>query len=93
MKHAMTFVGAVIAALVFAATGGYILWQFHSTFGLVGGGGFIALGVAIALPIQLKEGATALKENVVLVVPVVVDALKGGGRRTDPKDDGKSGDV
>jgi hypothetical protein len=88
MKRALAFIAGIIAALVVAATGGYILWQFHSTPGLIGGAGLILLGVGIALPIQLREGAAVLKANVVLVVPVIVDALKGGSRKTDPPADG-----
>jgi O-antigen ligase len=87
MKRALTFVASILAALIIAGTGGYVLWQFHSTPGLIGGVGLVLLGVGIALPIQLREGAATLKANVVLVVPVIVDALKGGGRRTDPPAD------
>jgi hypothetical protein len=90
MKHALAFVAAVIAALVCAITGAYILRHFPTTFGLVGGAGLILLGVGIALPIQLGQGAAALKTNVVLVVPVIVDALKGGSRKTDPPADGEA---
>jgi Kef-type K+ transport system membrane component KefB len=84
MKRLFTIVGAVIAAVICAAAGAYILWQFHTTPGLVGGAALVLLGVAIALPVPLHEGAMKLKENVVLVVPVIVDALKGGSRKTDP---------
>lgn len=85
MKHALTFLGAIVAAFIVAGTGGYILWQFHSTPGLIGGAALVLLGVGIALPVQLSEGATTLKTNVVLVVPVIANALKGGRREDDPK--------
>jgi hypothetical protein len=84
LKHALAFVGMLIAALVCALAGAYILWQFKTTYGLIGGAGFILLSLGIALPIQLGKGAAAVKTNVVLVVPVVYDALTGGGRKTDP---------
>ncbi len=87
MKHALTFLGAIIAALICAATGGYILWQFHTTAGLVGGAGLVLLGVGIALPVQLQEGVVVLKSNATLIIPVVVGAIKGGERKTDPPPD------
>lgn len=88
MRHALAVLGAIVAALVCAVTGAYVLWQFHSTTGLVVGVGLILLGVGIALPIPLHSGIVAIKENSVLIVPVIVDALKGGDRRTDPPKDG-----
>jgi hypothetical protein len=87
VKHLLAILGAVIASLVCAVTGAYVLWQFHSTGGLIGGVSLILLAVAIALPIPLHDGAARLKENVVLVVPTILDALKGGSRKTDPPAD------
>jgi hypothetical protein len=52
--------------------------------GLLGGGFLVLLAVAIALPVPLHAGVAALKENMVVIVPVVVDAMKGGNRKTDP---------
>jgi hypothetical protein len=87
MTRVLTILGAVVAALVCAATGGYVLWQFHTTAGLVGGGFLVLLAVAIALPVPFHAGVAALRENAVLIVPVVVDAMKGGARKTDPPAD------
>lgn len=87
MRRAFTILGAVLAALVCALTGAYVLWQFHTNWGLIGGILLELLAVAIALPVPLHAGAVSLKENVVLVLPVLVDALKGGSRRTDPPPD------
>jgi hypothetical protein len=87
MKQLLTILGAVLAALICAATGGYILWQFHSTAGLVGGGSLVLLGLAIALPVPFHAGVAALKENAVILVPVIVGAMKGGQRKTDPPAD------
>jgi hypothetical protein len=90
MKRALTFLAAVLAALIVAGTGGFILYTFHTTAGLIGGAGLVLLGVGIALPVQLQQGAAELKANVVLVVPVIVDALKGGQRKSDPPADGEA---
>lgn len=87
MKHALAVASAILAALVCAATGAYVLWQFHTTTGLIIGVLLILLAVGIALPIPLHSGMVAIKENSVLIVPVVLDALKGGDRHTDPPKD------
>jgi hypothetical protein len=84
MRHFITFIGSIIAAIICAGTGGYVLWQFHTTTGLATGVMLVLLGVCIALPIQLKEGVSVLKSNAIIIIPVVVDALKGGSRKTDP---------
>lgn len=83
-------IAAVLAALICAVLGGYILWQFHTTGGLIGGVLLILLSVAIALPTPFHQGVVALKENLVLIVPVVSGALKGGDRKTDPPADDTS---
>lgn len=88
MTRLFAILGAVLAALVCAATGAYVLWQFHTTAGLVGGLLGVLLGVAIALPVPFHAGVAALKEDAVLIVPVIVDAVKGGERHTDPRKDG-----
>lgn len=77
MKSVLAVFSAVLAALICAATGAYILWQFHTTFGLVGGVGLVLLSVAIALPTQLKRGSAELKDSVVVVVEQAEHALKG----------------
>lgn len=87
MKHALTFIGAILTMLILSATGGYVLWQFHSTAGLIGGVALILFGLAIAAPMQFGAGASVLRKNVVLVVPVIVDSLKGGKRKSDPPHD------
>jgi hypothetical protein len=79
--------GAIVTALICAGTGAYILREFHTTAGLLGGGFLVLLAVAIALPVPLHAGVAALKENMVVIVPVVVDAMKGGARKTDPPAD------
>ncbi|MCU1381986.1 MAG: hypothetical protein JWL71_683 [Acidobacteria bacterium] len=87
MKHALAVIGGILAALVCALTGAYVLWQFHSTAGLGVGVGLILLGVGIALPIPLKSGVIAIKENSVLIIPVIRGAIKGGDRPDDPPAD------
>jgi hypothetical protein len=87
MKRLLTILAAIVAALVCAGTGAYILRQFHTTAGLLGGGFLVLLAVAIALPVPFHAGVSALKDNMVLIVPVVVDAMKGGARKTDPPAD------
>lgn len=84
MKRALVIASAVLAALVLAATGAYVLWQFHSTAGLIVGVSLVLLAVATALPIPLHGGAVSLKDNAVVIMPVVLDAVRGGDRHTDP---------
>ncbi len=92
MKHLLAILGAVIAAIVCAMTGAYVLWQFHTTPGLIGGVALELLGVAIAVPVPFHAGVLALKENVVILIPVIVGALKGGDRKTDPPADPPKGE-
>jgi len=91
MKHALAVLSAIVAALVCALTGAYTLWQFHSTAGLCVGVGLILLSVAIALPIPLRSGVMAIKTNAVVIVPMIVDAMQGGDRKTDPPADPPAG--
>lgn len=79
---------AVVTAVVVAMTGALVLWRYNTTPGLVVGVLLVLLGVAIALPIQLRTGILSLKENAVTVIPVVVGAIRGGKRATDPPQDG-----
>ena len=88
MRHVLAVLGAILASLVCVLTGAYVLWQFHSTAGLGAGVALVLLAVGIALPVQLKSGVEAIKENSVLIVPVVVGAMKGGDRTSDPPADG-----
>lgn len=89
MNKLFKVIGAILASLVCAATGAYILWQFHTFGGLVGGGLLVLLSVAIALPTPFHQGVSALKDNLVLIVPIVTGALSGGRRVTDPPKDEK----
>lgn len=84
MKRLLAILGAIVSALVCAGMGVYILREFHTTAGLLGGAFLVLLAVAIALPVPLHAGVAALKDNMVVIVPVVVDAMKGGNRKTDP---------
>ena len=84
----MTFLRNLIVCLILAATGAYVLWQFHTALGLGSGLVCIGLTLCIAFPTEIKPGVQTFRENVVLVVPVIVDALKGGDRKTDPPKDG-----
>lgn len=88
MKSLLKIMAAVLAAIILSTTGAFVLWQFHTTPGLVIGVALVLLGVAIALPIPFHTGILTLKENAVTVIPVVVGAIKGGKRATDPPDDG-----
>lgn len=88
MTRALAVLFAIVAALLCALTGAYVLWQFHTNWGLLAGVALELLALAIALPTQLKHGTTELKDNAMVIVPVVVDAMKGGERRTDPSKDG-----
>ena len=88
LKQLTTFLMAILAALICATTGAYILWQFHTTAGLIMGVALVLLVVAIALPIPFHTGILTLKENAVTVIPVVVGAIRGGKRATDPPADG-----
>lgn len=93
MTSPWKILGATVAAFICTLTGAYILWQFHTTPGLIGGVALVLFGVAIALPTPFTTGAVTLKGGLVLVVPVImnaVDALKGGSRKTDPPADTKS---
>jgi hypothetical protein len=84
MTRALTILAAIVAALVCALTGAYVLWQFHTNWGLLAGVALVILALAIALPTQLRQGTAELKDNATVIVPVVVDAMKGGERHTDP---------
>lgn len=84
MKRVLAIVGAVISALACALLGAYVLRHFQTPSGLAVGVGLELLAVAIALPTPFHAGVVALKDNLVLLVPVIVDALPGGNRKTDP---------
>jgi hypothetical protein len=78
----------ILAAFIVGSLGAYVLWQYKTTAGLAVGVTCVFLAVGIALPLQLKRGAQAVKDNAQVIIPVVVDvvhdALPGGERHTDP---------
>jgi hypothetical protein len=84
MKRVLAILGAVLSALACALLGAYVLRHFQTPSGLAVGVGLELLAVAIALPTPFHAGVVALKDNLVLLVPVIVDALPGGSRKTDP---------
>ena len=87
--------GALVAALVLAALGAYVLYTFHTTAGLAVGVVCILLALMIVVPVQIKAGAKNMKDAgkdvhdaIVVVVPTVVDAVMDGERHTDPQSTG-----
>jgi hypothetical protein len=84
VKHILAILGAALSALACALLGAYVLRHFETATGLAVGVGLELLAVAIALPTPFHAGVVALKENLVLIVPVIVGALPGGARKTDP---------
>jgi hypothetical protein len=86
-KRVGKFLSAVIASLVLAVLGAYVLREFRTSWGL--GAGLLCefFALAIAFPTQFHDGALALKENLVILVPVIVGAIAGGRRNTDPPAD------
>jgi hypothetical protein len=84
MKRTLAIIGAALSALACALLGAYVLRHFQTAPGLVVGVGLELLAVAIALPTPFHAGVVALKDNLVLIVPVIMDALPGGARKTDP---------
>lgn len=86
-KRITKFLGAVVTSLTLAVLGAFILRKFDTTWGL--GAGLLCefLALAIAFPTQFHDGALALKENLVIIVPIIVGAIAGGSRKTDPPED------
>ena len=84
----MTFLRNLILCLILAAVGAYVLWQFHTVYGLGAGLVCIGLMLSIAFPTEIKPGVQTFRANAVLIIPTIVDAVKGGERRTDPPKDG-----
>jgi hypothetical protein len=83
----MKIVTAILAALIVAALGCYVLLVLKSAWGA----GLVLLALCIAFPTTIRVGvsefahsASDLKEAGVVVLPVVFDAKAGGERRTDP---------
>ena len=79
----------LLTTLALALTGAYVLWQFHTTTGLVTGVALVVLAIAVALPAQLTKGAkelqrvsTNLHDATVVVLPVVEQAVRGGDTHT-----------
>lgn len=83
-KQIGRFLSAVVTSIALALLGAYVLRTFRTGMGL--GAGLLCefLALAIAFPTQFHAGALALKENLVILVPVIVDAIAGGRRKTDP---------
>lgn len=73
MKHIAGF----FAALIIAALGVYVLWQFKTGYGLGFGGFCVFLSLGIAFPTQLGQGITTLKVNVTVIAPALKDAFLG----------------
>jgi hypothetical protein len=67
----------ILAALILAVLGCYVLWVFKSTWGLSIGVALVLLAVAIALPTELRSGVDELKHGAVVLLPVVLDAKTG----------------
>jgi hypothetical protein len=86
-KRALAILGAVFLAVALAGTGAYVLRQYQTFAGLMTGAGLILLALAVAFPTPFHEGVVVLKTNLVLIVPVIADALKGGSRKSDPPAD------
>lgn len=75
----------LLATLALALTGAYVLWQFHTTTGLIIGVVLVVLAIAVALPAQLTKGAkelqrvsTDLHDATVVVLPVLEQGVRGG---------------
>lgn len=73
MNTLIRFLGAILAALLFAGAGGYVLWQFHTTAGLIAGLSCLVLAVAIALPVPFHAGIATVKENWADLKPALAD--------------------
>jgi hypothetical protein len=84
----MTVLRNVLAALLLAAFGIYVLRAFPTVWGLGIGSVSVLSALCIAFPTQIHDGALSLKGTLALIIPVIVDVLPGGSRKTDPpKDD------
>jgi dolichol kinase len=84
MKRTLAVLGAIVSALACALLGAYVLRHYQTATGLIVGVCLELLAVAIALPTPFHAGVVALKDNLVLIVPVIVGAIAGGQRKTDP---------
>ncbi len=73
INRLLRFLGGILAALLFAGAGAYVLWQFHTTAGLIAGLACIVLAVAIALPVPFHAGVNTVKENWEALKPAVSD--------------------
>lgn len=92
MKHPLAVLAAIVAAFACALVGAYVLREYHTTAGLFTGVALELLAVGIALPTPFKKGVDVLRGALVVIVPVVADAMKGGQRKTDPPDDRPKGE-
>lgn len=82
------FLRNLAATLCLAALGGYLLRVVPGLLGSVGGAVLILLALCIAFPTQMHDGGARLKDVLVLILPTVFDAVKGGDRKSDPPKDG-----
>ena len=80
----MTLLRNILAALLLAVFGGYVLRSYPGMSGLIVGGLSILGALGIAFPTQMQSGALSLKSILVLLVPVVKGAMPGGNRADDP---------
>ena len=84
--------GIIFTTLALALTGAYVLWQFHTTAGLITGVALVMFAIAVALPAQLTKGAHELKrvsadlhDASVVVLPALGESVRGGDRHIDPR--------
>lgn len=82
--HFATVLGAILGAAVCTVTGAYVLRHYPGSVGLAVGVGLVLLGLAIAVPVQLKSGSMTFKDSVIVVVSQAKTALAGGRRSDDP---------
>lgn len=87
LAHLATVLGAILGAVVCAVTGAYVLRHYPTSVGLAVGVGLVLLGLAIAIPVQLKSGSLTFKDSVIVVVSQAKTALAGGRRADDPPRD------
>ena len=83
----MTFLRNLILCLILAGVGAYVLFSFHTVYGLGAGLVCIGLMLSIAFPTEIKPGVQTFRANAVLIIPTIVDAVKGGSRFSDPPKD------
>ena len=92
MTRIYYILGILLTTLALGLTGAYVLWQFHTTTGLVIGVVLVVLAIAVALPAQLRKGAQELKrassdlhDATAVVLPALEDDLRTGDRHIAAK--------